>query len=283
MLQLRPNLERLILEEYIGFPRYSQRRSHGDMKIGQQKDRRAFLKTATASALGLIGFTSGTEVLLDTKELADDLTILMQGDSITDAGRNRGSYYANAGGGMGGGYVYQIVAELLGKHPDKGYRFYNRGISGNKVFQLADRWEDDCLQLKPDVISILIGVNDFWHTLGGNYAGTSETYEEDFRALLDRTKQHLPEAKLIIGEPFAVAGGRAIGQNWSPTFDEYRAAAAQIAKDYQAEFIPYHELFDAALQQAPVSYWCPDGVHPSIAGAYLMKEAWLVAFEKLWA
>ena len=99
------------------------------------------------------------------------LTILFQGDSITDAGRDKASYYANDAAGMGQGYVFQIVSHLLGANPGKDWKYYNRGISGHKVFQLADRWDDDCLQLKPDVLSILIGVNDFWHTLN-NYKVT---------------------------------------------------------------------------------------------------------------
>ena len=76
-------------------------------------------------------------------------------------------------------------------------KIYNRGISGNKVFQLADRWDKDCLDLRPDVISILIGVNDIWHSLNGNYDGTVEKYDNDYRALLTRTLKALPEVKLV--------------------------------------------------------------------------------------
>jgi len=244
-------------------------------------NRRDFLKKATATALGA-SIIGTPKALAFNKAVPDNLTILMQGDSITDAGRSRGDYYANSGGGMGRGYVYQIVADMLGSSPEKGYRFYNRGISGNKVYQLANRWEDDCMQLEPDVLSILIGVNDFWHTLSGNYAGTSETYEMDFRKLLDQTVKALPNLKLIIGEPFAVKGGSAITESWYPVFDDYRSIAKQVAKDYNAQFVPYQNVFDNALEVAPVSYWCPDGVHPSMAGAYLMKEAWISQFNKMW-
>jgi lysophospholipase L1-like esterase len=207
-------------------------------------------------------------------------TILLQGDSITDAGRNRGQYYANDGGGMGGGYVHHIVTHLLGSMPKKDFRFYNRGISGNKVFQLADRWDDDCLQLKPNVLSILIGVNDFWHTLDGGYTGTVETYETDFRQLLERTKKELPEVKLIIGEPFAVAGGSAIDGRWE-AFGGYRPAAKKIAADFGAVFLPYQRVFDEALKLAPAEYWTPDGVHPSMAGSYLMAQAWLEGWKHI--
>jgi lysophospholipase L1-like esterase len=209
------------------------------------------------------------------------LTILFQGDSITDAGRDKASYYANDAAGMGRGYVFQIVSHLLGANPGKDWKYYNRGISGHKVFQLADRWDDDCLQLKPDVLSILIGVNDFWHTLN-NYKGTVATYEADFRKLLDTTLKAFPNIKLIIGEPFAVKGGTAINESWFPEFPKYQQSARKVAGDYKAVFVPYQKIFDDALQLAPAAYWCPDGVHPSMAGGFLMKEAWIRAFEKLY-
>lgn len=245
-------------------------------------NRRKFIKA------GGFGFTGALSIPLigeaaHVKKLNDapgKLTVLFQGDSITDAGRDKSRYYANETAGMGSGYVFQIVSHLLGTNPDMQWKYYNRGISGNKVYQLADRWEDDCLQLNPDVISILIGVNDFWHTLN-DYDGTVQVYEDDFRKLLDRTLAALPGVKLIIGEPFAVKGGRAIDDRWFPEFPKYQEAARRIANEYKTSFVPYQLIFDQALEYAPASYWCPDGVHPSMAGAYLMKEAWLKAFNDI--
>lgn len=249
-----------------------------------QPTRRTFLKELSLTALGATVIPQlvqahNPEVF---HSLADEASpiVLFQGDSITDAGRSKDQYYANQAGGMGTGYVLQTVGQLLGKHPAKNFRCYNRGISGHKVFQLAGRWDDDCLNLKPDVLSILIGVNDYWHTLSGNYDGTVEVYESDYRQLLDRTKKALPKVRLIIGEPFAVAGGRAINERWE-AFHAYRAAAKKIAKDYDAVFLPYHSVFEEALKTASVEYWCPDGVHPSIAGAHLMAATWMEGFGKL--
>ena len=248
-----------------------------------QLNRRDFFKKCAVATAGLGGlpYLAQASPRLAELDVPDNLTILFQGDSITDAGRNRGRYYANDAGGLGGGYVFQIIADLLGSNPNKNLKCYNRGISGNKVFQLADRWEDDCLNLKPDILSILIGVNDFWHTISSNYKGTAKTYNEDLRKLLDRTKKQLPDIKLIIGEPFAVKGGSAITSQWNKDFPDYQKYAKQVAKDYGAAFIPYQEVFDKALKVASVSYWCPDGVHPSIAGAFLMKNAWLDTFNKV--
>jgi len=202
-------------------------------------------------------------------------TILFQGDSITDWGRDKSKTEPNTNAALGGGYVLQAAAGLLYKYADKRLEVYNKGISGNKVYQLAERWDEDCLNIKPHVLSILIGVNDFWHTLSGGYKGTVETYTTDLKKLLDRTKQALPDVKLIIGEPFAVKGVKAVDDKWYPAFDAYRASAKDIASQYDAAWIPYQSIFDKALEIAPGNYWTSDGVHPTVAGAQLMAHAWL--------
>ncbi|MEM9885843.1 MAG: SGNH/GDSL hydrolase family protein [Bacteroidota bacterium] len=241
--------------------------------------RRTFLQS---SSLGLAGLPFLSLPKLDKAVLPEKLSILFQGDSITDAGRSRGSYYPNAARGMGNGYVLHAATHLMGEQPKVDWKIYNRGISGHKVFQLANRWEDDALQLQPDVLSILIGVNDYWHTLSYNYEGTVSTYENDFAALLERTKKAIPKVKILIGAPFFLAEGTAIeADKWQKQFPAYQAAAMQVAKDFDAVFIPYQKVFNEALKVAPTSYWCPDGVHPSMAGNYLMAQAWLEAFQKL--
>ena len=95
------------------------------------------------------------------------------------------------------------AARLLVDHADDKLKIYNRGISGNKVYQLAERWQADCLDLKPDVVSILIGVNDLWHKREGSYDGTVEKYETDYLALLNRTKEDIPKVNLVGANPFA--------------------------------------------------------------------------------
>ncbi len=204
--------------------------------------------------------------------------IVFQGDSITDAGRAKDDHRANVPHALGSGYAGIAAAELLGKHPGSNWMIYNRGISGHKVFQLDQRWKEDTIDLKPDVLSILIGVNDFWHSLDAGYDGTVDVYERDFRALLERTRNALPDVKLIVGEPFAVGGGTAIDDGWE-AFDAYRAAARRVADEFDAEWIPYQKIFNEALDEAPASYWAPDGVHPSPAGNYLMAQAWLDALD----
>ncbi|MBX2816934.1 MAG: SGNH/GDSL hydrolase family protein [Saprospiraceae bacterium] len=245
-------------------------------------DRRRFLHR---NGLGLVGLWSAS--ILDRAGMPPrsasqikNPVIVFQGDSITDAHRDKARYYANDARGMGNGYVMLTAAELLGTEAAQDVKIYNRGISGHKVFQLANRWDIDCLSLKPTVLSILIGVNDFWHTLDWNYDGTAKVYERDLRALLQRTKEELPDVKLIMGMPFAVKGGTAITSKWD-AFTAYQDACQEIALDFNAAIVPYQRIFDEALDEAPVSYWCPDGVHPSMAGAYLMKEAWMRAYSTL--
>lgn len=205
--------------------------------------------------------------------LRKDDVILFQGDSITDAGRNREEKGANNSRALGNGYALLAGSSILNNHAAKNLQIYNKGISGNKVFQLAERWDADCLELKPAVLSILIGVNDFWHKLNGRYDGTVEVYRNDLKALLQRTKDKLPNVKLVIGEPFAVTGVKAVDEKWFPEFTGYQKAAREIAAAFDATFIPYQSIFDKASKQVPPSYWTYDGVHPSLAGSQLMAEA----------
>jgi len=204
--------------------------------------------------------------------------ILFQGDSITDAGRKREDEATpNSPTGFGVGYALFTAASILANNPDDALNLYNRGISGNKVFQLAERWEKDCLDLRPDLLSILIGVNDYWHTKTGAYKGTVETYATDYRNLISQTKKALPKVKIVIMEPFIIHGGTALDNTWEDGFAPYRIAAKKIASDNNLIFVPLQSVFNEALKHAPAEYWGKDGVHPTIAGAQLMAQTWLKA------
>ncbi|MFN3241249.1 MAG: SGNH/GDSL hydrolase family protein [Planctomycetota bacterium] len=204
-------------------------------------------------------------------------TVLFQGDSITDAGRERKPQHAdtaNGARGLGRGYASLAAGGLMVQMAPHDVRCFNRGVSGNKVFQLAERWQRDCLDLQPDVLSILIGVNDIWHTRDGKYDGTAAVYERDYDALLQRTRDALPDVTLIVCEPFVLPCG-AVDASWFPEFDEYRAAARRVADKHGATFVPFHSMFEAAMQHHPAEHWAKDGVHPTRAGAALMAKAWL--------
>lgn len=247
----------------------------------QHSSRRNFLRNTSLAGLAgisipqIVSAAFSADAKVKKIKLNKDSVILFQGDSITDAGRKKDDAGYSTPGVLGTGYAMLAGAEMLLKNPGQNLKIYNRGISGNKVYQLAERWEKDCLSIKPDVLSILIGVNDFWHMLNGNYAGTLQTYKDDLTILLNHTMEKLPEVKLIMGEPFAVTGIKAVDAKWYPAFNDYRAAAKEIAAKFNATFIPYQSVFDKAQQSAPGVYWTHDGVHPTLAGARLMAEAWL--------
>ena len=200
--------------------------------------------------------------------------ILFQGDSVTDWGRTEGGSV----GEYGNGYVQYVAAACALRYPGQELKILNRGIGGNRVHMLRDRWQQDCIDLKPDILSILIGVNDYWHTLDLGYDGTLATYENDYRALLQQTRKALPDTKLIIGEPFALYGVGHAKESWREPFVQYQQVARKLAEEFNAPFIPYQTLFDTAAQEGlrygfPREYWVFDGVHPSTAGFVLMAGA----------
>ena len=240
-------------------------------------------KSTIAAGLPLVGCApqvSNTETVLYSKINQGD-TILFQGDSITDSSREKEKELPNSPDSMGKGYAFLTASKLLKTLPKENLTIYNRGISGNKVHQLADRWDKDALDLKPDWISILIGVNDYWHMLHSNYDGTVEIYENDYRKLLQRTKKALPDVKLIICQPFAIPGTSSVDESWVEPFGKYQAVAKKLATEFNAFWVPFQEVFDKAILDAPASYWIPDGVHPSISGSQLMADAWAKTIESI--
>ena len=244
--------------------------------------RRSFIRKTAIGGLMAISIPEILSAASSSKkqkkiELVRDNVILFQGDSITDAGRNKEDTSFNNPHMLGSGYSMLAAAGLLESRAALNLKIYNKGISGNKVYQLAERWDTDCLGLKPDVLSILIGVNDIWHKLDGKYNGTVEIYRKDYIALVERTKATLPGIKLVICEPFAVPGVKAVDDKWYPEFYGYQKAAREIADMFNAVFIPYQKIFDEAQKKAPGVYWTGDGVHPSLAGSQLMASAWLDA------
>jgi lysophospholipase L1-like esterase len=261
--------------------------SHDRKQPGESSlDRRTFLATSTGlTAAGLAALALAEGALAQSAGSQPDAqpnirpgdVVLFQGDSITDSGRNRDQEaMANSQPAMGWGYAWLAASQLLIDRPDDNLQIFNRGISGNKVFQLDDRWQQDCLDLKPNVLSILIGVNDFWHKQKHNYPGTVEIYQHDLRELLDRTKTALPETRIVICEPFVLKVG-VVDDSWIPEFAGYRAASRQVADDSGAVFVPFQAMFDAAAEIAPPEHWAQDGVHPTPQGAALMAHWWLAA------
>ncbi len=201
--------------------------------------------------------------------------VLFQGDSITDARRNRKTEGSpNDTSGLGDGYPVLIAGELLRDHAKLGLKILNRGISGHKVPDLAKRWQKDTLDLKPALLSILIGVNDIWHKLNGRYNGTVEDYRTGFAALLKQTRAALPKTPFVICEPFVLRCG-AVKESWFPEFDQRRAVAKDVAKEAGAIWVPFQTMFNEAVAAGTKpEYWARDGVHPTLAGHSLMAQTW---------
>jgi lysophospholipase L1-like esterase len=262
--------------------------AHDDPTNQSQPNRRSFVIGSTAAAVAGLSSISvaervfaepaGEKPMMPAEPLVGkNQIVLFQGDSITDAGRDRSKGDdANSANAMGKGYAWMAASQVLVESPDAGLKIYNRGISGDKVFQLADRWQQDCLDLKPDVLSILVGVNDFAHVFKHGYEGTLEKYESDYHALIKRTKDAMPKIRLIICEPFILNVG-IVDDTWIKPFAEYRAAAMRVAKRAQASFVPFQEMFDRAVKFAAPEHWAGDGIHPSTFGAALMARWWLNA------
>ena len=212
--------------------------------------------------------------------------ILFQGDSITDVGRQK--EIGNPFNAMGGGYPLLLRSRLYLDHPGE-YECLNRGISGNRVVDLYARVQRDILNIVPDYLSILIGVNDVWHGLIDNPNGVSaEKFEMVYSLLLEEVKEALPQVQLLILEPFVLPGTATqveeAPERWEIFSREVplRAAAAKrVAEKFGAKFIPLQEKFDAACRLMPPAYWLRDGVHPTEAGHELIAREWMKAFEKM--
>lgn len=204
-------------------------------------------------------------------------TILFQGDSITDASRNR---ELDTKPGMG--YATMVSGKLGLTYPGK-YSFLNRGISGNRIVDVYARIQEDIINIKPDYMSLLIGVNDVWHELRYQKGVSADKYEKVYRILLEEILENVNGIKIMLLEPF-VLPGTATEEHWESFDSEVRKRAERarrIAEECNLTFIPLQDKFDEAVKLAPPSYWLCDGVHPTSAGHALITNEWITAFERM--
>ncbi len=204
--------------------------------------------------------------------------VLFLGDSITDCGR---------GGGFGTGYP-NVVASSLGYESGGEYTFHNRGISGNRIVDLYARIKRDVINLKPDYISILIGINDVWHGYSYDDGVETEKFEKIYNMLIEEIKAALPDVKIMILEPYVLPGSATINTDEEPQRWDYfiqganekRAAAKRVAEKNGLLFVPLFDGFNELDAKTP-GIWTADGVHPTCYGHGFIASEWKKAFKKL--
>jgi alpha-L-fucosidase len=224
------------------------------------------LALALAGAMALVAGTLLAAEVADVPVFKENARILFQGDSITDGNRGRNEDPNHI---LGHGYCFIIAAKFGAQYPERKLSFLNRGISGNKVTDLAARWQKDTLDLKPDVLSILIGINDSGHI-------PLEEYEEVYDKLLVDAKAANPSIHFILCEPFYLPkDGHKEGDEREQDVKKRQAVVAKLAEKHRAALVRFQQVFDDACKRAPAQYWVWDSVHPTYSGHQLMADEWM--------
>ncbi len=202
--------------------------------------------------------------------------ILFQGDSITDAGRTRSQIGPNSPDGMGFGYARFIADFLLKENPKHFYQFYNRAVSGDQIHDLASRWEQDTLRLIPDVISILIGVNDTWNHVELGLGSDPVTFQRIYREILTNTREELPDIQLVLCEPFLLLVND-VDQAWITDLNLRQDIVRSLAEEFQGIFVPFQAALNHSAREVPPQHLLEDGVHPTREGHVVLYENWLTS------
>jgi len=243
--------------------------------------RRDFLKKA--GLLGILAIMSPNSLLkaapfninsTSNDKLGNGFVFLFQGDSITDGNRGRN---ADPNHIMGHGYAFSIASRLGADHPERHLTFYNRGISGNNVSDLAARWQKDCLDLKPNVLSILIGINDVSNFIETKDSALADKFEETYKSLLELTKAQNPDVLFVLCLPFILPVGRVKDrfEQYQTEVQKQQELIKRLAKLYNALVVDFQQVMTNACKKAPSDYWMWDGIHPTVAGHELLTREWM--------
>lgn len=204
--------------------------------------------------------------------------LLFQGDSITDMNRGRNEKDRNHY--LGHSYVYLIASRLGVDMPEAQLDVYNRGVSGNTVADLRKRWQKDAVDMKPDLLSILIGTNDIGRGI------KAEAFESDYRYILDASRTANPDLRLVLLDPFVLQCGSLKSENaWKrrrAEIDKFGAVVAKLAKDYDAVHIRTQKIFDVAAKAVSPEQWIWDGIHPLPQGHELIARNWIQQVSARW-
>ena len=203
------------------------------------------------------------------------IKILFQGDSITDCGRLTPAACGFPGHGLGPGYPSIVTAQLQLDKPGIEFENLNHGISGNNIYHLYSRWRTDTLEVEPDMLSLLIGVNDSAHEGRTPLCGEDPLpFETVYRALLNWCRKVNPDMRFVLLEPFLLPRNEE-QMKYLPCLKKRQAALREIVREFDADFIELQSVFDEACKVRPAQFWSADGVHPSLAGHHLIAREWL--------
>ena len=243
-------------------------------------NRRDFLRKMSVAGVAAVAMPG--MLMAENHQPADDTQskiFLFQGDSITDGGRSFDKDWNHV---FGQGYAYLITSRLNFDYPARDYQFFNRGISGNTVADLAARWQKDTLDIKPNLLSILIGVNDVYGVVVKGNTATADDFGHAYDALLNQTISDLPGVELVICEPFVLPVGMVADKltQWTNEVQKRQVLVKQLAEKYNAVYVPLQDAFNKALSKAPANHWIWDGVHPMPAGHELIAREWIKAVNK---
>lgn len=208
--------------------------------------------------------------------------ILFEGDSITDCHRDRNNPCC-----LGNGYATLVKAYLEEKYPDS-FSFRNCGIGGDRITEMYER-KDKIMQIKPDYLSVLIGINDVWHRFAGWSAGTSfEEFERIYDVYISEIVEKLPDTKIMIMEPFVLKGDATYAEDKPCFFEKFyeetrrnARIAYSVAQKYGLKFVELQEQLNEAAKGGKDLELVVEGVHPTAKGHEVIKQEWLKAFEEI--
>jgi lysophospholipase L1-like esterase len=200
--------------------------------------------------------------------------VLFQGDSVTDAGRNR-----EDGNNLGMGYPNTIACWFSAMYPQMNVKFLNRGVGGDRVCDLQNRWKADCIDLKPSVVSIMIGINNTWRRYdSANDPTSAEKFETGYRDLLTQIRKKL-DARIILCEPFLLHV-QAQQPQWREDLNPKIDVVRKLAIEFNALLLPLDGIFAQAATRKTPTFWTDDGVHPTPTGHALIAQNWLKAINE---
>lgn len=242
----------------------------------QKTSRRSFLKTSTLTGIAV---ALNSDTVLANTDITDEtksLVFLFQGDSITDGNRGRNKDPNHI---MGHGYAFSVASRVGADFAESNHVFYNRGISGNRVPDLKKRWQADTLDIKPNVLSILIGINDTSALINKPAVEDADIdlFETTYRGILLQSKEQNPVTLFVLCLPFVYQIAK-VKDNW----EKYNSIVAQLterikklATEFNAVLVDFPAVFDKANKRASPEYWIWDGIHPTVPGHELMAREWI--------